>query len=597
MIAPAMQGSSTMLSRIWTSLSRRERLALAAGVVAMLCASALGALFPVLAGELIDQAIGTGRKVSLSGAFDELMIIVAVVFVQQAFTVVRRQLVENAATAFERDQRTAAYEKLMHLDASAIRDDQIGRLLGGGNRAVEGAVKLLKLAGLDLIPALSLALFAIVVAFTRNAIVAAVMLGVLPTGLGLVWAQVRHQRGVRVDIRDTKSDIDGGMTEVLYSLDAVRVTGSERYFVHRVRAMCDRLRSREYDHHKAMALWDAAKAGNEGIWLSLVLAAAIGLAAAGQLTIGEITSYLLLFASVLNPIRELHRIIDEWSESTTQAVEHFALLDAPDDVSYRVTAAVGDPDGRPVNATSAAVEIRGLRFAYPGESETILDGFDLCVSPGERIGVVGRSGCGKSTLLRVLTRLAHGAQGEVKLHGTPLGELDRAALSALVGYVPQQPQLFRGTIGENIALGDERVTSADLERAAKLANVHDFITRLPQRYDTFVSERATNFSGGQQQRICLARALARRPRILLLDEPTAALDPESERQVTAAVEALEGVTVISIAHRLQTLRGSDRIVVLDGGRVIQLGSYAELAATDGLFAELLKEDGQPAIAA
>lgn len=591
MSSSQLDGSLRMLTRTWSALSRSQRTAIGVGLVAMLAASALAAIFPVLAGVLIDDAVGHGANVSLRGASGELALIVAVVFVQQALTVARRQLVENAATAYERDQRATAYGKLMRLDLGDIRGDQVGRLLGGGNRAVEGAVKLLKLAGLDLVPALTLAVCAIAVAYSRDVVVATVMLGVLPTGLGLVWAQIRHQSGVRVDIRDTKSDIDGSMTEILFALDAIRVTGSEGYFSRRVLDVCNRLRQREYDHHKAMALWDAAKAGNEGVWLSLVLAAAIALAAAGRMTLGDITSYLLLFAGVLNPIRELHRILDEWSESTTQAVEHFALLDAPDDISYRVASPALVPTG-PLHALPPAVRARDLRFRYAPDENAVLDGVDLEIAHGERIGVVGRSGCGKSSLLRVLTRLVHGWEGELELFGMPLGQLDREALEGVVGYVPQQAQLFRGTVAENIALGDPSVGVADVEAAARLANIHDFVAQLPGGYESRITERATNLSGGQQQRICLARALVRRPRILLLDEPTAALDPASERHVTSALDALEDVTIISVAHRLQTLRGCDRILVVDGGRIAQAGTYDELARRQGLFAELLREDGQ-----
>ena len=584
-------GSVRMLGRTLGALSRRQRLAIGAGTAAMLGASALAAVFPVLAGSLIDQAVGGRAAVSLTGAMDELMVIVGVVLLQQVLTVVRRQLVENAATTYERDQRTAAYEKLIRLDLGEVRDDQIGRLLGGGNRAAEGAVKLLKLAGLDLVPAVTLAVCAIIVAFTRNEVVALVMLGVLPTGLAIVWAQIRNQRGVRIDIRDTKSDIDGGMTEILYSLDAVRASGAEEHFAGGVREICDRLRRREYDHHRAMALWDAVKAGNEGLWLCAVLATAITLAAGGDMTIGEITSYLLLFASVLTPIRELHRILDEWSESTTQAVDHFALLDTPDDVSY-APVAVSAPARAHVREVAPAVRVRDVRFRYAPGERAVLDGLDLDIAHGERIGIVGRNGCGKSTLLRLLTRLAHDYEGEIELSGVPLEQLDRAALAGFVGYVPQQAQLFRATIAENIGLGHPGIGPAEIEAAAVLASVDTFVRRLPDGYDTMVAERATNLSGGQQQRLCLARALVRRPRILLLDEPTSALDAASERQVTAAVEALDGVTVVSVAHRLQTLRGCDRVVVLDSGRVAQSGTYGELASTDGLFAELLRQGGK-----
>jgi ATP-binding cassette subfamily B protein len=576
-----------LLQRIWNDLAPRQRKLIGWSVLAMAGASALTAIFPVVAGQLVDRAVGRGATISFGGSAVQLGLIVALVFAQQALTVARRQLVENAATAFERDQRVAAYDKLVHLDLRDAEDDQVGALVGGGNRAIEGVVKLLKLAGMDLVPALLLAACAIVVAFTRNPTVAAVMLGVLPTGLGLVYAQVRQQRGVRVEIRDTKGDIDGGMTELLHSMDAVRATGSEGFFIDRVRRVCDFLRTREYAHHKAMARWDAVKAVNEGIWLCAVLATALILAAHHQVTVGDVTSYILLYASVLNPVRELHRILDEWSESTTAAEQHYSLLDQPDDIAYATAEPSAQVDG---GRLGLAIKTVNLSFYYDKDKPPALSNVSVEIRQGERVGIVGETGCGKSTLLRLLARLNHHEIGHVEVAGQNLHTLVRDQLAEVVGYVPQKPKLFRGTIAENILLGDPSLTEDDMVWAAKMANIHNFVLSLEQGYQTRVFESGRNLSGGQEQRLCLARALVRRPRILLLDEPTAALDARSERSVTDAIDGLTGVTVVCVAHRLDTLISTDRILVMDTGQVVEEGTFEYLAEAGGPFAQLLRRE-------
>ena len=218
----------------------------------------------------------------------------------------------------------------------------------------------------------------------------------------------------------------------------------------------------------------------------------------------------------------------------------------------------------------------------------MLDGLDLMVAPGERVGIVGRTGCGKSTLLRLLRRIYHGYAGAIALGGDDLGTLSHAELSARVAYVTQTAQIVHGTVEENLRFGDEDATFDDVVDAARRAQIHDEIMAMPGGYGFHLAERGENLSGGQRQRICIARALLRRPQLLLLDEPTSALDPASERAVQRTIDALSDVTVLIVAHRLQSLQSTDRIVVLEGGRVAEQGPYATLAALPGgRFAAML----------
>jgi ABC-type multidrug transport system fused ATPase/permease subunit len=323
-----------------------------------------------------------------------------------------------------------------------------------------------------------------------------------------------------------------------------------------------------------MSVFDAAKAINEGVWLVATLALALASTGGGAEAAGQITAIVLLYAGVTQPLGDLHRIIDEAAESAQQTTDLFNLLDEPVDVSY------SRAGGAPMAVNSRwAVELEGVRFDYcesEDKSIPVLRGLDLGVAPGERLGLVGPSGCGKSTALRLICGLVHAQAGGIRVNGRDIRDLSREELVRTVGYVPQHPQIFRMSVLENILLAAPDATRLEAERAARRAHLHEDIVRLRDGYDTLVSERGETLSGGQRQRLALARALVCTPPILLLDEATSALDEEAQARVSEAVAALQGITLIVVAHRVSTLRAMDRIVELDQGRADGAVDYAAL---------------------
>ncbi|CAL8071409.1 unnamed protein product, partial [Calicophoron daubneyi] len=226
-------------------------------------------------------------------------------------------------------------------------------------------------------------------------------------------------------------------------------------------------------------------------------------------------------------------------------------------------------------------------------SETILHNFNLDLRSGQTVAFVGPSGSGKSTIVHLLQRFYDPVEGEIKVEGVDMRELDIKRLRAQIGVVQQEPSLFKGTVGENIRLGKPDATEEEIEEAAKEANAHDFICALPKGYDTLIAERGGGMSGGQKQRIAIARALIRKPKLLLLDEATSALDTKSERVVQEALEkASAGRTVVIVAHRLSTVRNADRIIYLEQGVVRESGTHEELVAANGLYAAMLQNQKQ-----
>jgi ATP-binding cassette, subfamily B, bacterial len=581
--AAQARGVADLWRELWAHLSPRDRRLLAVAAVVMVLACALTAVLPVLIGQLVDRVL-KGNAVSLGGAAGPLAIIAGLVIVAQILEVVRRQLVEVVATGFERDIRHMTYGHMLRMDLDHIRHGKVGAIYGRLNRSIEGVVKLLKLGGMDLLPAMTLAIAAIVVAFTRNPLVAAAMAGVIPTGFVLVRWQVANQTGVRVELRDDKDEIDGQVNELLPVLAVVRTTGSDDYFAEAIRGACARLRDTELRHHRAMSLFDAVKAINEGLWLLVTLAVAIQLAASGAVSAGQVTAYVLLYASVITPLRQLHRIIDEASESAQQATDLFSFLAMPEDESYGIS----DSARAPLTVADAPLlSLASVCFTHRGQDVPTLRGINLRVEAGERVGIVGGTACGKSTMLKVVARLHHGHEGAIRLEGRDIREFPRCDLTAMLGYVPQDPKLFKGTVLQNILLGHADADMDEVVRAAQRAQIHEEILRMPAGYQTIVGERGDTLSGGQKQRLCLARALVRTPPLLLLDEPTSALDGPSQAGVQRAIDSLTDVTMLIVAHRMSTLRTLDRIVVVGGGRIVEEGPFETLSASGSAFAAML----------
>lgn len=238
-----------------------------------------------------------------------------------------------------------------------------------------------------------------------------------------------------------------------------------------------------------------------------------------------------------------------------------------------------------------AVAFHEVTFGFDAGHDPVLRDVTFDVATGDHVAIVGRSGSGKSTVLRLLDRLEHGFSGEIRLQGCDVRTMSRSSLVERVAIVPQEPLILRRSVADNISFGLE-ASRQEVIDAAEAAGAREFIEHLPGGFDHVVAERGASLSGGQRQRICIARALLRRPAVLLLDEPTAALDNVSQAVVQATIDGLRNVTIIEVAHRLATVRRADRIVVFDRGRVVQSGTYDELSAVPGAFRDLAGQ-GRP----
>lgn len=581
-----------LLRKLAGLLENRQRWGFAVILFILAFSAALSQVTPLAVGYLTDRVL-QAESVDFRTVIPILLGILLVNVINEVVKVVRRLIIEDTATRVEKTARQKAAESLLRAPLAYFRQHMTGNIHGRLNRSLEGTVKLIKLVFMDFAPAVATGIAAIIMIFTQLPVpVALVVILVIPIGTAIVLRQIATQRGIRVTLMEKKAEMDGTMVELLGGIETIRTLDSAQEESARIAARSEELRSKEMRHHKAMAKYDCLKFINEAIFSVLVIALSVLLAARHRISVGTILTAYLCFTQLTGPLRELHRILDEASECVVLSQDYFRMMEIPMDFSYSIPADHPAPVLR-----DNSVALTQVTFSYPEKPERlVLNGIDLIVPGGTFLGIAGPSGCGKSTLIKILDKL-EAAMGQVILGGASLDCFSRAALSEVVALVPQTPFLIADTIFRNICYGMRRpVTPDEVEEAARKARLTEVIDALPGRYQFRLAEGGMNLSGGQRQRIALARIFLRQPRILILDEATSALDNTSEKYIQQEIELMcrtQGMTVISIAHRLSTLRNCDEILVIDQGKIIQRGSYETLARMPGLFQDMLQGGTQP----
>ncbi len=579
-----MNKESKLWHKVYSMLTRKQKRNFVFILVIMIASAILSQLLPLAIGDLTNDVLSQS-DLSFTKVIPFLVFILLITVSNEILKVIRRLLVEDTSTSFEKTARTRAIDALLHAPLNFFRKNMIGHIHGRLNRSLEGVVKLIKLVFMDFAPAVFNGIAAIIVIFSQlPPELAFLMFMVVPIGTIIVLRQISTQKGIRVQLMEEKSTMDGAVVELINGIEVIRVTDNVSTEVERFDNQSENLRSKEMRHHRSMAFYDCLKFINEAVFTVIVIGVSTFLAGKGEISVGAVLTSYLCFTQLTTPLRELHRILDELSESSVLAESYFEILDLPQDFSYRLI-----PAPEKLFPSNTLIEIRHLKFAY-GEEKTILNNLDLEIKENSFIGLVGPSGCGKSSLIKVLLRLEDYQDGEIVVDGSSLRDLAREEIANLMALVPQTPFLIAASIRENIAYGMHReVSDAEIHEAARRANISDFIEQLPEGYETILAESGSNLSGGQRQRIAIARVFLRKPKILILDEATSALDNTSERYIQDEIEKMQKenhTTVISIAHRLSTLRNTDEIIVFSQGKIAQRGKFDALKDRAGIFQDM-----------
>jgi ATP-binding cassette subfamily B protein len=300
----------------------------------------------------------------------------------------------------------------------------------------------------------------------------------------------------------------------------------------------------------------------------------------GRATPGDVTYVLTAYFVVHGYLRDLGHHIGNLQRCVNDMEEMVALHAEPLGVADRLPA-------RNLHVSAGRIDFENVTFRYGGHRTPLYDRLTLTICAGERVGLVGHSGSGKSTFVKLIQRLYDVTDGRITIDGQDIAAVTQASLRRQIAVVAQEPVLFHRTLAENIGYANPGASRTEIEHAARLAHAHDFIVRLPRGYATLVGERGVKLSGGERQRVALARAFLAEAPILILDEATSSLDSHAEALIQDAMERLmQGRTCIVIAHRLSTVRALDRIVVFDGGRVVEEGSHADLMQQPGRYRDL-----------
>lgn len=574
-----------VLKKIYKLLDTKQKLRFILIIIIMIVSAALAQMTPKAIGWLTDDIL-TKNEISFNKVIPFLVFILIVNVVNEVIKIFRRVLVEDTATRTEKKARGMVIKSLLMAPLSYFRKNMTGNIHGRLNRCLDGTIKLEKLLFMDFAPAIFNAIAAIITIFLTLPITLAMpMLLVIPIGVFIVLKQIKSQKGIRVELLESKSGMDGTIVELINGIEVIRICDSLDFETKRFDDKGEFLRAKEMKHHKAMAMYDCLKFINQAVFTVLVIGISTYLATKNIISVGAVLTAYLCFNQLLRPLEELHRIFDEVSECTVLATDFFKMVEIENDFSYLPIKTKSEN-----KSTNEIINMENITFHYSeNEDKIILDNFNIDIEKGMYLGIAGPSGCGKSSLIKSICKLEK-ADGTIIIDDRNIDNLTRKDLSKLIALVPQSPFLIAGTIFENITYGIDREVSIDeVEEAAKRAYIYDYINELPDKFDSLVSEGGNNLSGGQRQRIAIARIFLRKPKILILDEATSALDNTSEKYIQAEIEKMKqenNTTIIAIAHRLTTLKNCDRIIVLNKGKIEEDGKFDDLIEKNGMFSDM-----------
>ena len=555
---------------------------LAAAIVFSFVGVLLSLFVPVFIGKGVDLIVGKGN-VDFKGLLKLAAVLAATVLVSTFFQWLTALATNRLSYNTIRDIRTDLFDKLNSVPLKYIDRNSKGELISRAVNDIEIISDGLLQGFTQLFSGVVTILGTLVFMLTISVKIALIVVVLTPISLFTAAKITQLSRKAFTEQSEHRGKLNGIAEEMIGNQKVVKA------FSYEERA------EKSFSETNAKM----AKSGVKAIFFSSMtnpttrfvnglIYAAVGTAGAlsaigsigflGKITVGQLTSFLSYSNQYTKPFNEISGVIAELQNAVTSAQRVFAVIDEPAESSDEGREVMTECDG--------SLELSHVNFSYVPENPLITD-FNLTVKPGQKIAIVGPTGCGKTTVINLLLRFYDINSGTIKLSGKNTQDITRSSLRSMFGMVLQDTWLFTGTVAENIAYGRPDATPEQITAAAKAAHAHSFIKRLPEGYDTYITEEGGELSQGQKQLISIARIMLTNPPVLILDEATSSIDIRTEQRVQRAFEKLmNGKTSFIIAHRLSTIKNADVILVMKSGNVIEQGSHEQLMARNGFYAEL-----------
>jgi len=595
-----------VLSLIW-SLLKPYRSSLVIILAAMLVQTAMSVATPWPLKIILDNVVGehklppwlddflrpfmtSGGKMQIAAAAAIATILIALLgaaasYLANYYTTSVGQWVAN-------DLRLRTYHHLQQLSLNYYNTHEMGTLLSTITADVQTIQNFASSSTLGILVDMFTIVAMLVIMFWLNWDFTMIAVGVTPFMLLMVSRFKKAVKKATREVRKQQSNVVAVVQQGLESMRVVKAFGRQDLEQEELSEVSKATVEAALKARRVKALLSPIVTVTVSLCTAFVLWRSSSLILKGTMTAGALTVFLSYLTKFFKPVQDLATMTNTIAQTAVGVERVRAILEADDVIEER-------GDAREPQPLKGEIKFENVAFAYNKDAPVLTD-VNFEIRAGQMVGVVGPTGGGKSTIVSLIPRFYDPSAGKVSVDGVDLRDYKIHGLRNQIAYVLQETVLFRGTVAENIAYGRGSATRDEIVEAAKLANADEFIAKMPHGYDTMVGDRGDTLSGGQRQRIGIARALIRNNPILILDEPTAALDTESEQLVMEALERLmKGRTVITIAHRLSTIRNSDKIVVLKGGVVAEEGTHDELMAKSGVYAELyhIQFDKPPAEAA
>ena len=550
---------------------------------------------------LIPLIVGDGVNAIKGGRRDDILPLALALLgagvLRLLLTVGRRLIAGRVSLAVEYDLRQVFYEHLQRLELGFFDAQQTGQLM---SRATVDLQSIRFFLGYGLIwvsqSALTI-LFASAAMFILDPLLAVLALAPVPFLVATAARYSRRNRPAEQEVQQRVGELTASAEESVTGIRIVKAFARERHMIERFRRSADRVFEQSMFTTRLQAFYTPLMGFLPNVGLAVVLLVGGNQVINGNLSLGNFTTFYLFLIMLSGPVRWLGMSLSMAQRAVASGNRLFEILDRDPEMQ--------SPEGAPALPSGGGrVRMEGVSLAYrgtpapangdgasaPRAPEPALTGIDLDVDPGRTVALVGPTASGKTSLVGLIARLYDPSEGRVLIDGADVRDVELASLRSEIAFVADDSFLFSDTVAGNIAYARPDASREQIEAAARRAQAHDFISRLPDGYDTVVGERGLTLSGGQRQRVAIARALLAEPRILILDDATSSVDAQTEAEIKKGLaEAMEGRTTFVVAHRLSTISLADEIVVMDAGRIVDRGTHEELLERCPLYEEIAEK--------